>query len=145
MKQLITKRRTDNADAGFTLLELLIVIAILGLLGVLGTLQMISYLGRAKADTAKLQLAQIETALKMFRIDVGRWPTNDEGVKALFSIPAGLSNWRGPYVTKQESLMDPWGRPFVYRFPGQHNEYDLSSYGADGQPGGSGEDADISN
>lgn len=132
-------------DRGFTLLELLIVIAILGLLGVLGTLQMMSYLGRARTDTAKLQINQIVTALNLFRVDVGRLPSNEEGTTSLVTAPQGLKNWRGPYLTKAEALMDPWGRPFIYHAPGQKAEYDLLSYGADGQPGGSDENADVSN
>jgi general secretion pathway protein G len=137
--------RRDPHDAGFTLLELLIVIAILGLLAVVGTVQLVDYLGRAKTDTARLQVDQLALALDLFRIDVGRLPTSEEGLKALTAAPAGLGRWRGPYLRKIEALVDPWGTPFVYRRPGQHGEYDLVSYGADGKPGGSGEDLDVAN
>ena len=134
-----------SCDDGFTLLELLIVIAILGLLAVVGTVQLTGYLGRARSDTAKLQVDQLATALDFFRIDVGRLPTNDEGLKALVEMPPEVSGWRGPYLRKPDAIRDPWGRPFVYRQPGEHGEYDVISYGADGRPGGSGEDVDVSN
>lgn len=133
------------SDAGFTLLELLIVIAILGMLGVVGTIQLVGYLGSARTDTAKLQVDQLVTALDLYRIDVGRLPTTDEGLKSLLEVPAETTKWRGPYLRKAEAILDPWGRPFVYRRPGERREYDLVSLGADGRPGGTGEDTDISN
>jgi general secretion pathway protein G len=133
------------ADAGFTLLELLIVIAILGLLGVVGTVQVSGYLGRARVDTAKLQINQTELALDLFRIDLGRLPSTEEGLKALLDAPPDPGAWRGPYLKKADAVRDPWGRPFIYRRPGERGEYDLISYGADGKPGGTGEDLDVSN
>ena len=132
-------------DSGFTLLELLIVIAILGLLGVLGTVQLTGYLSVAKSDTARLQLDQLSTALDLFRVDIGRLPTTEEGLNALLAKPAAETRWRGPYLRKAESLNDPWGRPFGYKRPGDHGEYDLMSFGADGRPGGEGENRDVSN
>ena len=133
------------SDAGFTLLELLIVIAILALLAVIGTLQLAGYLGRARTDTARLQIDQLATALDLFRIDVKRLPSTDEGLRALLQTPPGVEGWRGPYLKKTQAIVDPWGRPFIYVRPGEHGEYDLTSYGADGRPGGSGEDLDVSN
>lgn len=127
------------------MLELLIVIAILGLLAVVGTVQLASYLGRAKTDTARLQVDQLATALELYRIDVGRLPTTEEGLRALLDRPSGVTKWRGPYLTKSEAIVDPWSRPFVYRHPGEHREYDLISYGADGRPSGAGEDTDVAN
>lgn len=134
-----------GSDAGFTLLELLIVIAILGLLGVVGTLQLTGYLAGARTDTAKLQLDQLATALDLFRVDVGRLPTNEEGLSALLTKPAELGRWRGPYLRKVQAINDPWGRPFNYKIPGEHGEYDLVSYGADGKAGGDGENIDVAN
>jgi general secretion pathway protein G len=142
---MIDHRSANSADAGFTLLELLIVIAILGLLAVVGTLQLSGYLGRARSDTARLQVDQLGTALDLFRVDVGRLPSTEEGLRALLQAPTGVGKWRGPYLKKSDALVDPWGRPFVYRRPGEHRDYDLVSYGADGRPGGAGEDIDVSN
>jgi general secretion pathway protein G len=141
---MIAKRVEYSSEAGFTLLELLIVIAILSLLAVVGTLQLSGYLGHARTDTARLQLDQLATALDLFRVDVKRLPTNDEGLKGLLEKPDGVESWRGPYLKKSQAIVDPWGRPFIYRRPGEHGEYDLSSYGADGRPGGTGEDLDVS-
>jgi general secretion pathway protein G len=133
------------SEAGFTLLELLIVIAVLGLLAAVGALQLTEYLGRARTDTARLQIDQLGTALDLFRIDVGRLPTSEEGLDALLKPPSNAERWRGPYLKKVEAIADPWGRPFVYRRPGEHGTYDLVSYGADGKPGGAGEDLDVAN
>jgi general secretion pathway protein G len=134
---------TSSRDSGFTLLELLIVIAILGLLGVLGTIQLAGYLGRARSDTARLQLDQLSMALDLFRLDTGRLPNTEEGLRALLEMPSGVSGWRGPYLVKTDAVVDPWGKPFLYRRPGDRAGYDLLSYGADGRPGGSGEDIDV--
>jgi general secretion pathway protein G len=142
---VITVRARLRSEAGFTLLELLIVIAILGMLAVVGTVQMMSYLERARTDTAKLQIDQLGAALNLFRIDVGRLPTNDEGLKALVEAPAAVDGWRGPYLTKPEAIRDPWGRSFVYRQPGSHGQYDLMSYGADGPTGATGDTFEIVN
>ena len=137
--------RAERSDAGFTLLELLIVIAILGLLAVIGTVQLTGYLGSARSDTAKLQLDQLATALDLFRVDVGRLPTTEEGLGALLKQPSDAGRWRGPYLRKAEAISDPWGRVFSYKRPGEHGEYDLVSFGADGKPGGDGEDLDVVN
>lgn len=138
-------KMTERLDAGFTLLELLIVIAILGLLGVIGTIQLTGYLGNARTDTAKLQLDQLTTALDLFRVDVGRLPTTEEGLSALLIKPSDIVRWRGPYLRKAQAISDPWGRVFSYKRPGEHGEYDLVSFGADGKPGGEGEDFDVAN
>lgn len=145
MSTQVDRKRRRNREGGFTLLELLIVIAILGLLGTLTAIQLSSYLGRAKGDTAKLQVDQLVAALDLYRIDVGRLPTGEEGLGALLQSPAGAANWRGPYLRKVEATLDPWGRAYLYRRPGERGEYDVMSYGADGRPGGTGEDADVSN
>lgn len=136
-------RRVALSNEGFTLLELLIVIAILGLLGVLGAVQLSGYLGRAHTDTARLELDQLSTALDLFRVDVGRLPTTDEGLQALLIAPPGVDRWRGPYLKKKGAIVDPWGRVFIYQRPGKSGEYDLMSFGADGKPGGEGDDLDV--
>ncbi len=135
----------DRGQAGFTLLELLVVITILGLLAVgVGTVA-INYLGRARTDTTRLQIDQISAGLDLFRLDNARYPTKDEGLIALFEAPDGLPRWQGPYLKKREALQDPWGFPFRYESPGQHGEVDIYSYGADNAEGGDGENTDVTN
>lgn len=128
-----------------TLLEVLIVMVILGLLATLGGLQLSSYLGRAKTDTARLQIQELSTAIELFRLDCGRPPNGSEGLSALLQKPQGVENWRGPYVKKTQNIYDPWGRPFLYRTPGERGEFDLTSLGADNQVGGDGENLDVRN
>lgn len=130
--------------SGMTLLEVLVVMVIIGLLATLGSLQLMGYLGRAKADTAKLQIQELGTALDLFRMDVGRVPTTDEGLSALTKQPEGAERWGGPYLRKKATLADPWGRPYRYASPGQTQDYDLVSLGADGRAGGENENRDVS-
>ncbi|MFO1152200.1 MAG: type II secretion system major pseudopilin GspG [Rhodospirillales bacterium] len=138
--------RATSATAGFTLLEILVVLVILGLLAaVVAGPQVFRQLGAAKSEAAKLQLDRVGGSLDLFRLDVGRYPAQQEGLRALVEPPVGVARWNGPYLKKQESLIDPWGRPFGYRYPGQHGEYDLWSLGADGTEGGDGENRDVVN
>ncbi len=138
--------RVESAAAGFTLLEILVVLVILGLLAaVVAGPQVFRQLGAAKSEAAKLQLERVGGSLDLFRLDVGRYPAQQEGLRALVEPPTGVGRWNGPYLKKQESLIDPWGRPFGYRYPGQHGEYDLWSLGADGTEGGDGENRDVVN
>ncbi len=132
-------------ERGFTLLELLVVLAILGLLAAFVAPQVLKYLGRAKSDSAHIQIQNIAGTLDLFRLDVGRYPTSAEGLAALVERPTGLASWNGPYVKDKGVPNDPWGRPYIYKFPGDHGDYDLYSLGADGQPGGTGENADVTN
>lgn len=130
-------------DAGLTLLELLVVITILVLLTVaIGTVAL-NYLGRAKSDAAQLQISQITAGLDLYRLDLGRYPTESEGLEALVSQPSGADGWRGPYIQKVEALTDPWGAPFLYRAPGEEGPYDIISLGSDGREGGEDEAADL--
>lgn len=124
-----------------TLLELLIVIAILSLLAVLASVQLSGYLSRAKHDTARLQISELELALDLFKLDVGRYPQDDEGLKALLDQPQSANGWRGPYLKSQGAIVDPWGRE--YRYSTEETRYKLGTYGADGIPGGESEDEDI--
>lgn len=129
---------------GMTLLEILVVMVILGLLATLGSVQLMSYLGRAKADTAKLQIQELMTAVDLYRMDVGRPPTATEGLVALVEQPATASTWRGPYLRNRTILKDPWGQPYRYQPSVPDGDYELISFGADGQPGGERENGDVS-
>ncbi len=131
---------------GFTLLELLVVLIILGLLAALIGPRLVGRVGKAKTQIAKSQIALLESALDQYRLDMGRYPTTEEGLEALITPPAEEDqNWQGPYLKKKKIPKDPWGRPYHYRCPGEHGDFDLWSYGADGEPGGEGENADITN
>jgi len=126
-----------------TLLEILIVMVILGLLATLGSVQLMGYLGRAKTDTAKLQLQELMTALDLYRIDVGHAPTTAEGLVALVEPPANRDKWRGPYLRSRAVLVDPWGRPYRYQSLTGRDDYELVTLGADGLVGGERENSDV--
>ena len=128
---------------GFTLVELLVVLVILGLIFGLVAPQVLQYVGRSKSKAAAIQIERLSTVLELFYLDVGRYPSTTEGLDALYSKPRNLQVWNGPYIKKSNSLMDPWNRPYNYRSPGEHADFDIQSLGADGREGGSGENADI--
>ncbi|MEK9282577.1 MULTISPECIES: type II secretion system major pseudopilin GspG [unclassified Bradyrhizobium] len=133
-----------DGERGFTLVEMLVVITIIGLImGLIGP-RVLNYLGESKVKTAKIQLQSFSSALDLFYLDVGRYPSTSEGLGALASRPAGITAWNGPYLKGGALPTDPWNTPYVYRSPGEHGPYDILSYGADGQEGGSGTAADIS-
>ncbi len=137
--------RTTRADAGFTLLELLVVLAILGLLAAIVAPQVLKYLGTSRTQTAKVQIENISASLDHFQLDVGRYPTGDEGLSALVERPATAPNWNGPYLKKQSALVDPWGQPYAYRIPGKHGDVDVYTLGSDKAEGGQGEAQDVGN
>ena len=131
--------------AGFTLLELLVVVAIIGLLAGYVAPRYFGQIGKSEVATAKAQIDALEKALDQYRLDIGRYPATEPRLVALVTRPATEPRWSGPYLRKDVPL-DPWGKPYRYRSPGeQGRDYDLVSYGKDGQPGGNGEDADLSN
>jgi len=136
------EERVREKQRGFTLVEILVVIIIIGMLAALVGPKLFGKVGMAKSKAAKAQIELFGTALDAFRLDAGRYPTTDEGLKALREKPAGVDNWQGPYLPK-EIPVDPWGRPYVYKSPGDHGEYDLLSYGLDGVEGGDGENQDV--
>lgn len=130
---------------GFTLIELLVVMVILGLLTALVGPRLFGHISSSKVKTARAQIEMTGTALDGFRLDLGRYPSGEEGLVFLWKKPEDdklAAQWRGPYLKKAVER-DPWGNAYVYLAPGEHGEYDLSSLGADGKPGGSGDDADI--
>jgi general secretion pathway protein G len=132
-------------SGGFTLLELLVVMVIIGLLAGFVAPRYFSQVGKSRVKAASAQIDALDKALEQFRIDAGRLPTTEEGLAALNAAPPGMTNWEGPYL-KKSVPKDPWGHPYVYVQPGTHqNDFDLVSYGRDGQPGGTGEDADLAN
>ena len=128
---------------GFTFIELLAVLLILGLLAAVATPQVMKYLGRARTDSARLQVQGLGGAIDLYYLDIGRYPSSQEGLQALVDRPPGLEKWNGPYVKKRDMLADPWGRQYRYRAPGQHGDYDLYSLGADDAEGGEGNNRDI--
>jgi general secretion pathway protein G len=138
-------RSAPEAVTGFTLLELLVVMVIIGLLaGYVGP-KYFAQVGKSEIKVAKSQMVALEKALDQYRLDTGHYPTSDEGLAALNAKPANETKWDGPYL-KKNVPPDPWGNPYIYKIPGEHgSEFDLYSYGKDGQPGGEGEAADIYN
>jgi len=132
---------SQNRNKGFTLIELLIVMVIIGLIAALVGPRLFPKLGKGKQSAAKAQIELLGQALDQYRLDVGRYPTTQEGLNSL-NVNPGVDRWQGPYL-KKELPQDPWGRPYQYQCPGNNGEYDLFSYGADGVPGGEGEDADV--
>ncbi len=137
-----TAGRRRRAD-GFTLVELLVVLVIIGLLASLAAPRVIKYLGGAKTSTATVQIERLSGVLDLYRLEIGRYPSESDGLLALLQAPADAAGWNGPYIKKASALDDPWGKPYIYRRPGQNGEYDIFSLGADGQEGGEGEDKDI--
>jgi general secretion pathway protein G len=135
-----TNCKTKHGQRGFTLIELLVVLVILGLLAGLVGPQILRYLGSAKSDTAQLQIAELGD---LFHLEVGRYPTTDEGLQALVEEPTGVSNWNGPYLKKKTIPKDPWGNEYSYRSPGENGVYDLYSLGQDNMEGGEDENEDI--
>lgn len=139
------RRRAPRGDAGFTLLELLVVLAILGLLAALVGPQVLKYLGTSRTQTAKVQIQNISASLDHFELDVGRYPTADEGLQALVERPPNLASWNGPYLKSRAGITDPWGQPYLYRSPGKHGDVDVYSLGSDKAEGGQGEAQDVGN
>lgn len=142
---LLSKRRGRRREDGFTLLELLVVLAILALLAGLVGPRVLDMLSGARSDTAKIQIKNIEAALDLYKLDIGRYPTAPEGLKALVEKPDVSQRWRGPYLKSADGLLDPWGEPYLYRRDSGATGYTILSLGADKAEGGDGENADIRN
>lgn len=140
----VESRQLPPASQGFTLLELLVVMVIIGLLaGYVGP-RYFAQIGKSEIKAARAQIDSLDKALEQFRLDTGHFPTTEQGLPALITRPANESRWDGPYL-KKDVPPDPWGNPYVYKIPGEHGDFDLLSYGKDGQSGGTAEAVDITN
>ncbi|MFL4984549.1 MAG: type II secretion system major pseudopilin GspG [Xanthobacteraceae bacterium] len=137
------RRSARHGERGFTLVEILVVITIIGLImGLVGP-RVLNYLTESKAKAAKIQIESFSSALDLYFLDNGRYPSSSEGLTALVQRPGSTMTWNGPYLKGAVVPNDPWGNPYQYRAPGQHGTYDIVSYGADGQEGGAGSATDI--
>ena len=136
--------RTPAPERGITLIELLVVMVIISLFATLVGQRLFRNVERARQTAARAQISEFESVLDMYRLDVGRYPTESEGLQAMRVNPSGVENWDGPYL-RRDVPSDPWNRNYVYRIPGQHGDFDLMSLGADGQEGGEEENADLYN
>jgi general secretion pathway protein G len=144
MRQLRRKfKRPAGGEAGFTLVEMLVVITIIGLIMSLVGPRVLNYLSESKIKAAKIQMQSFSSALDLFNLDTGRYPSSGEGLGALIQSTGTIPAWNGPYLKGGVLPNDPWGKPYVYRSPGEHGAYDILSYGSDGQEGGTGTAADI--
>lgn len=135
----------SRGHRGFTLLELVMVLVIIGVILSMVGPRVFNSLSRATGEQAKIKVEQIGSALELYKLDTGRYPTTQEGLGSLLAAPPGLANWNGPYIRDPKALKDPWSRDFVYRSPGEKGGYDLVSLGADGKEGGEGENKDVRN
>ena len=140
-REAIDKRM--SGQGGFTLIEILVVITIIALIMSLVGPRVLNYLAESKVKAAKIQIQSLGSALDLFNLDTGRYPTTGEGLTALVQSPGTIPSWNGPYLKGGVVPNDPWGHPYVYRSPGEHGPYDIMSYGSDGQEGGTGTAADI--
>ncbi len=137
------RRRSLEREGGFTLVEILVVITIIGMIMALVGPRVLNYLAESKVKTAKIQIQSFASAIDLFYLDAGRYPSNAEGLSALVQPASGVAAWNGPYLKGGSVPSDPWGHPYVYRSPSEHGAYEIVSYGADGQEGGTGTAADI--
>ena len=129
--------------SGYSLIEMLVALAILALIAGIACPKAISFLSRSKTKTAELQIQELGTALELYYLDNGRYPSEADGLKALVTAPSAETQWNGPYLENTSSLTDPWDRAYLYRSPGLKGDFDIYSLGRDGAKGGSGEDRDV--
>ncbi len=141
--RLRTPARRRHAQRGFTLLELLVVLTILGLLGAIAVPQAMKYLGTSRTKTAQVQIQALMSSLDLYRLDVGRYPTEEEGLRALVDRPQTAAMWNGPYLSRRNGLLDPWGNSYGYRTPGRNAPVEVFTLGSDKAEGGSGEAQDV--
>jgi general secretion pathway protein G len=147
VKHLLSPSRQKSvrrfAEQGFTLIEMLVVISIIALIMSLVGPRVLNFLGESKVKAARIQIEGLTSALDLYALDTGQYPSSSEGLEALMQRPGSVTSWSGPYLKGNVVPKDPWGKPYIYRAPGQHGTYDILSYGADGQEGGTGAAADI--
>jgi general secretion pathway protein G len=134
-----------TTSAGFTLLELMVVMLILALLATIAAPQVMKHLSKAKAQTAKIQIDALTASVNFFQMDLGRVPTEQEGLRALVEKPVNEPKWDGPYIQKSDSLIDPWGNPYRYKHPGTHRDFEIYTLGSDDKAGGDGDARDVGN
>jgi general secretion pathway protein G len=137
------KQSPHERESGYTLLELLVVIAILALIVAFAAPRVVGLFSQSKTKAAEIQISNITAALDIYRMDNRKYPTLEQGLKALISQPAETTNWHGPYLTRRDGIIDPWGRPYLYQPPTGDGAPIVMSLGADGKPGGTGEDQDV--
>lgn len=144
LAQRFTRIRHDlKNERGYTLLELLVVIAILALIIAVAAPKVVGYFGSSKTKAAEIQISSIMASLDLYRLDVGSYPTTEQGLSALIAMPSDVKNWDGPYLTRRDGIVDPWGRSYLYANSSADRRIVVSSYGADGKAGGTGEDRDV--
>jgi len=137
------KKKRRLKEGGFTLVEILVVITIMALIMSVVGPRVLNFLSESKVKAAQIQIESLASALDLYFIDTGRYPSTSEGLKALLERPSNVSGWSGPYLKGSNVPDDPWGRSYAYRFPGQRGRYEIVSYGADGREGGTGDAADL--
>jgi len=135
---------SEDEERGFTLMEMLVVLVVIGLIAAVAVPQVMKLLESAKHKAARIQLETLSNSLSAYQLDLGTYPTTEQGLAELWKDNGAQPDWNGPYVRRERQIIDPWGRPFIYRQPGTGRAYDLISYGADGKEGGRGDDADLS-
>jgi general secretion pathway protein G len=141
--ELTMKHIKKDKQAGFTLLELLVVLGIIAMLaGIVGP-QVMKHMGESKTKAAKVQIEDLSATLDMYKLDAGSYPTTEQGLQALIEAPDTAKHWNGPYLSKAKIPLDPWQNEYHYVSPGEHGRFDISSMGADGKEGGTGEDQDV--
>lgn len=133
----------DQSERGFTLMEMLVVLVVIGLIAAVAIPQVMGLLESAKHKAARIQLETVSQSLNYYQLDVGEYPTVQQGLAVLWTAPNGIDTWNGPYVRQERQLVDPWGKPLLYRTPGKKGPFDLVTLGADGVEGGTGDNADV--
>jgi general secretion pathway protein G len=142
-KQVFSRKTATQSEQGFTLIEMLVALGIIVLVATIATPQVMRYMGKARTETARAQISAISTALELYSLDLGGFPQQQLGLQALMQNSSASARWKGPYLKRADALLDPWGRPYLYRFPGKSGQAEVYSLGRDSAPGGVDEDQDL--